>query len=255
MNKNYINESIKRAVVRKNPWNLILIPISILAIGFSYFLLFQLVLAFQHLFIPKDIILLANNGPGCILMYFPIFFTSMGMGLIITNLFVWCFPFIRNILDKEAEGVKGASFKEAMRELYKVTAWMLLITLPISLIGAMDYFYITNEGIHVRPILSLNEKFYDWNQVKKINIKCEKHKRENSLIFHYDLIMDDDFKVDIASTFSLRTFVNSYKEIKPFISEQKQIVYNYQVTDSGYRIFKCIHGSTNAQSILKSNNK
>jgi hypothetical protein len=71
------------------------------------------------------------------LLLMPLFFAAISLSAIISNYLVWIIPPLRKIFSKEAEGVKGTSFPEAMSGLFEVAKWMVPICLALSLIGAL----------------------------------------------------------------------------------------------------------------------
>ena len=148
MNKieKYIHEARERAKRRKSPWNLILIPLTIAGIGFIFFVQFQ-ILWFIHIHIyPNHFGRFSEfwqNGISPVsfissfLLGVPVFFSSIPLGMLIVNLLAWCIPPARKIFDKEAQGVKGTSFREAMKGLGKIAAYLVPICFILGLIGAV----------------------------------------------------------------------------------------------------------------------
>jgi hypothetical protein len=71
------------------------------------------------------------------LLYMPLLFAAMPLGVILAKCVVWCVPPARRAFEREAQGVKWASFHDAMAGLWKLSLVMVPICLLLSLIGAL----------------------------------------------------------------------------------------------------------------------
>ena len=70
------------------------------------------------------------------LLLVPLFFASLPIGMILANLIAWLIPAACRTFDREAEGVTGASFTEAVSGLWKAALILVPICLVLSIIGA-----------------------------------------------------------------------------------------------------------------------
>ncbi|UCG81529.1 MAG: hypothetical protein JSV60_04435 [Desulfobacterales bacterium] len=244
----YFEKAQRRAKRRKSPWNLILIPLVILGVVMTAFLLAIGILVIQHALIPADTILSSYTRVGSILMFVPILFPSLAIGMVIANLIAWCIPPARRAFEKEAKGIKGASFKRTMRKLTIVSAILLGLVAPLSVLGAMNYFYVAQDGIHLNPLLSIRESHYSWADIKEIKIRCLAERR--NLHLNYQLTMNDQAKVDLLNEPRMK-FVRSYDRIKPFIEAQKDIVYKHEITDRGVNRLRRRYPQHHAEKILE----
>jgi len=143
--KKYILEAQERAKRRKSPWNLILIPFVIIGGIFVYIIQFKM-LWFIHIIIyPNHFGRLSEFWReglsfrafiSSFLLAMPIFFSSLVLGMIIANLLAWCIIPARRTFDKEAQGIKETSFREAIKTLGKAAAYLVPICFVLGLIGA-----------------------------------------------------------------------------------------------------------------------
>lgn len=228
----YYKEMEKRAKRRKSPWNLLLIialPIT-LVIGWRTV---QFLTELQKIQIPESAIFSGYMRISSLLMFVPVFFPTIILGLIITNLVVWCIPPARNALNKEAQGIKRASFKESMLHLSLFLIGILLICAPISFLGFRSYFYIEENGISISPILSFEEEFYEWNKVTEVTLNCPPKRRLN---FSYFIKLDDGTEIDLMEA-SIENFYQSYPKISTLM-KQKDISnfekYDRWIQEAGY---------------------
>ncbi len=143
--RQYFQEARARAKRRKSPWNLILIPFSIGGIGFSYFIQFQILWFIHTLMYPNHSGRLkefwkeglsGNAFVSSFLLAIPIFFSSLALGMIIANISTLCIPPAQKTFDKEAQGIRGVSFNEAMKRLGKITIYLVPICFILGFIGA-----------------------------------------------------------------------------------------------------------------------
>jgi hypothetical protein len=218
----YYTRARQRAKRRKSPWNLILIPFAILGIAGTAFLLAKGLLTFQQLFIPPNAILAHWTRIGSILMFAPILFPSFAIGMMIANLIAWCIPRARRTYAKEARGIKGVSFKETVKPLAIASVIILCAVAPICLLGALNYFYVTVDGVHINQLFSINERHYGWSDIRRIQTRCLAERR--NLHLNYILYMEDGTKVDLLNEPRLK-FMRVYDQIKPYLEEQRGIVY------------------------------
>jgi hypothetical protein len=73
-----------------------------------------------------------------ILIFFPSFFGAMAPALMLLNLALIRIPPLKQLFDKNSEGVPGASYKSSMSGLRKVAIIMLPPALALSLLGAIE---------------------------------------------------------------------------------------------------------------------
>jgi hypothetical protein len=231
----YISEARQRAKRRKSPWNLLLIPLVIIGVGGVMYIWAQALLTIQRYLMPDDIIFSSYTTIGGALMFIPILFPSLGIGMMIANLLVWLIRPARVTLDKEAMGIKSTSFPEAMKGLAIVTVIMLIIVLPLNTLGVLNYFCITPDGVHIRPLFSIKEKHYAWGDIEQIRTRLLEKK--NNLYLNYILHMKDGREIDLIRERRL-VFVHTYDKIKPFLTAQSQIKYDCQITDGDMAVLE-----------------
>ena len=227
MNKigKYYAEARQRAEGKKSPWNWILFPLSVIGIIGSGFLLFKGLSDFQRHLIPTDVIYSSGIESG-LLLSVPLMFLALPLGFMFANFIAWCIPPARRAMDKEAKGVKGASFKESMKPFLIWIMILLPISLPLALWGAFNYCYFTPSGVTVHPLFALKEKHYEWRDIVKIYGKFWVSGGDANR--EYALYMKDGRKIDLSGDYIVG-FVDAYDKIKPFLKAQPSITYDYSI--------------------------
>ncbi len=141
----YFDRARRRAARRKSPWNLVLIPLGLGGIGGAFYGLFQVMWRIHTLLYPGHAGHVrefwgAGIGTGAFVSSFllavPLFFAAIPIGMLLANLVAWLIPPARRAFAREAGGVEGASFRQAMGELGKVALLIVPICLLLSGIGA-----------------------------------------------------------------------------------------------------------------------
>jgi len=79
-----------------------------------------------------------TSVPAKVVMLAAALFGAIAPGLILAHLALWTIPHVRRILDRDALGAKGRTFREGTLWLVKLTAAMLPVALILSLLGAVD---------------------------------------------------------------------------------------------------------------------
>jgi hypothetical protein len=141
----YTERARQRAQRRKSPWNLVLIPLSIAGVGGSAYVLFKIMWHIHIALYPDH----AGRfdefwGQGVsfrsfvssFLLLIPLLFAGLVIGLMFANCVAWCVVPARRAFDREAEGVKWASFRVSMRRLWVVARIIVPACLLLSFIGA-----------------------------------------------------------------------------------------------------------------------
>ena len=136
----YIGRSRRRAQRKKSYWNVVLFamvwPLTLL----SLWCLFLLVSAVQRQIAPQKRINQNMTNLGEILMVTPLCLPSIVIALLAANCLIWLVKPARDTLDREAAKYAGVQFRTACEGLAYVAIVLLALTLPISIIGAIDPF-------------------------------------------------------------------------------------------------------------------
>lgn len=144
--RGYLGRSRQRAQRRRSPWNLVLIPLGLGSIAFIWYVLFQLMWRVHTWFYPNHVGRLwefwaegldFSTFMSSFLLFMPLLFAGIPLGMIFANAVAWCIPPARSAFAREAEGVKWASFPEAMEGLTKMALVMVPICLILSFVGAL----------------------------------------------------------------------------------------------------------------------
>jgi hypothetical protein len=230
-----MSEARQRAKRRRSPWNLLLVLIVIIVSGGVIYVSAQALLAIQRCLISDDAIFWSYTTIGGTLMFIPLIILSFGIGMMITNLIMWLIRPARMAFDKEAIGIKGASFSEAMKGLATLTFIILIITIPLNVFGVLNCFYITSDGVQIRPLFSIKENRYAWGDIEQITTRCLE--KRDKIYLNYVLRMKDGRDIDLMRERRLE-FVDAYDKIKPFLAAQSQIKYDCQITDGDIAALK-----------------
>lgn len=144
--RGYSERARQRAQRRRSPWNLVLIPLSLGSMAFIWYALFQLMWRVHTWFYPSHVGRLREFWAegldfsafmSSFLLLMPLLFAGIPLGMIFANAVAWCIPAARRAFAREAEGVKWASFPEAMEGLTKIALVMVPICLILSFLGAL----------------------------------------------------------------------------------------------------------------------
>ena len=132
----YFTEARNRAQRRKSLWNVPLFVLAFLYVGFiTFYSSKYIVYLFQSATTPFSAIA-QKNDIQLIFVTVPLFLVSIPWGLMLGNILIWLIPPARRTLDKEAQGYKGCSFKESMRNLLKIALIMSVILIPIAVFAS-----------------------------------------------------------------------------------------------------------------------
>lgn len=244
----YYKDARERTKRKKSPWNWILLPLVIIGIGGTYFLMFKGLSDIQRHLIPKDVILLGRTQAGGFLMFVLILFPSFTTGFMFANFAAWCIPPARRALDNEAKGTRGVSFKEAMKVMLIVSIIVFMIITPLCLLGVFNYFYVTPDGIYINPLFSFKERGHKWSDIVKIETECLSER--NNLHLSYILYFKDGIKINLFGDQYLR-FVDAYEKIKPLIKSQIHITYNYKIGNKDIEGLNRRFDSQNVEKIIR----
>jgi hypothetical protein len=77
-------------------------------------------------------------GPSELLMFLGSFVAALAPGFLIANLALWAVPPTRRVLDQNAKGVPGASFRRSMMGLSKLAIVLTAPGLGLALLGAIE---------------------------------------------------------------------------------------------------------------------
>ena len=135
-----------RATRRKNVWNLILLPLVLAGIGVSFYGLSRGIWRVHTLIYPDHaghlLEFMRSDMSGAtqglfMLIFFPLFFAAIPMGMILANSIAWLIPPARKIFNRESQGHKFTSFSESMGGLFKFGGILAIICIALSLTGAI----------------------------------------------------------------------------------------------------------------------
>jgi hypothetical protein len=196
---------------RKNPWNLLLALFCLIGVGGAWAGIAHVLVIYRSSLYPPDTFLFSGTRIGNILMFVTPCFPSIALGLIIANLLVWCISPARRAFKKEADGVKGEDFRSAQFGLAKAGTVLAAIGLPLCLLGANNFWALTPDGIHYRPMLSATTQHYAWSSVERIETGCSRSK--NSVDYNFVVTLPDQTRIDLMEE-SPDEFLAAYPRIQ-----------------------------------------
>jgi len=144
--KGYYERARQRAQRRRSPWNLLLIPLVIGSTGLTTYSLFRAMWQVHTMIYPDHAGRLGEfwgKGIGfrtfvsSFLLAMPLLFAALPLGMIVANGLAWCIGPARRAFNREAEGVKWASFRQSVSGLAIVAAVVVPLCLLLSFIGAV----------------------------------------------------------------------------------------------------------------------
>ena len=223
------------------PWALLLVPLSLAGAAATGTAMAVLVVAVHRSMIPDDAILAAWTRAGGCLMFVPLIFPALALGMILANLGAWCIPAARRSFESRS-GSK--SFKAAMKPLWWSAAVAVPVCLGVSLAGTTSYFHVADDGVRSRSFLS-SERHDPWENVRAIHVRCIADGR--NLHLNYRLEMKDGHSVDLMRESPL-AFANAYPRIRPRLPENVRFL--REIMPSGREKLKRRFKPESARKIL-----
>lgn len=211
-------------------------PLVIVGMLVSGALLAWIVVAFQQAWIPDDALLARWTRLGGILMFVPLFFPALVLGALLGNLIAWTVPPARRAFD-----AAGPSFGKAMKPLAIAAAVVVPLSLAVSFAGAVQHFYVLDDGVHVRAFSATH---HAWEDVRSIEARC--HAERRNLHLNYRLKMADGSTVDLMQEAPV-PFAKAFPRIAPRL---KGIPVTRTITPAGRQRLEQRHRPENVRLIL-----
>ncbi|MFP4098725.1 MAG: hypothetical protein ACLFP8_08820 [Alphaproteobacteria bacterium] len=131
-----LEEAQQHARRRKSYWNLLLIPAIIVPLVAFWVACFYILGLFHAYFYPGESFFNEPQGVGPVLTAVAPFFGAMPSGFLIGNMLVYIISPARRALNKEAEGVSGASFRDSQKGMIKTVLILVPASLMFAFLGA-----------------------------------------------------------------------------------------------------------------------
>ncbi len=189
--------------------NLLLLPAALAGMGGSAWALALSILHFRQAGMPSDAFLYGGTRYGLIFLALGVLIASIGPGLLLANLVGLVISPLRRALDREAAAGRSERFGRASRDLLVASCAIMAVAYPIALLGGVNGFALSKEGIFYRAPLSVAVKHYRWDQVKQIVTQCY-YARGYTTTF--ELHLDDGASFDLTQS-SLWDFRFAYPDI------------------------------------------
>jgi hypothetical protein len=91
-----------------------------------------------------------------------------------------------------------------LQSIKQSTNWRLaggiagVILISIEAKGLGSYFYVTENGVSVRPPLEFSMRHYEWNDVTTVRVRCRDSMSKSKLQFRYVLEMSNGQEVELS---------------------------------------------------------
>ena len=206
----YIEQAQMRARRRKSLWNFLLVPLALLGMSLSWWVLSRPIFLMRQWGMPENGFLQSGTRVGLIFFYIGLMLCSVAPGFLFANVCARIIPATRKVFDHEAIPHPGTDFKSANRALTKFGLIVLAVFFPIALIGGMNYYCLNSEGVFYRDWFSFQVVRHDWRKVKEVRTQCYSRKSAGEGAFI--LIFDDGCKIDLFSS-TPKSFFPAYPSI------------------------------------------
>ena len=200
----------ERAARRKSPWNLLLLAFAVVAIAGFWIGTALLFREYRQSLVPPEAFLTSGTRFGNILMYVPPLFPSIGIGMITANLLIWCIPPARRALDHEDQGFPGTNFRSSNAGLFKGLVVLAIVTLPMALLGARNFWFLTPQNVTYQPMVATKVRQFNWADVSAVRTGCYVRR---TVEHNFVLQMQDGTEIDLAEE-TPREFLAAYPAIQ-----------------------------------------
>jgi hypothetical protein len=133
----------ERAKRRKSPWNVVLFPLFFGGMAATWYGFLWLVVGARNLVLHGHVAgvdELMRSGPRGFLAgvcFVGAIFGAIPFGGLVANCILWCIPQARRVFEREARGVRHASFTEAKRDLLLFVRYVSLPAFVLALVAGV----------------------------------------------------------------------------------------------------------------------
>jgi hypothetical protein len=141
--KGYFARAQQRAARRKSAWNLLDLLVGFPCVALVGWTVLHLVWATRNALLPQHAAALSamfqsqRYQVAHVVLLISVLFTSIPIGMLISNVIVWSVPPYRRATEPEAKGIWHASFADAQKDLSLVALVLGLPLLAVSFIAAI----------------------------------------------------------------------------------------------------------------------
>jgi hypothetical protein len=195
---------------RKSPWGVFY---SLLCLAFAGVIWMAFALLFSGLrrhFIPSDAFLFNGTRLGNILMYVAPAFPALAISFNLGNLLAWSLA-AANAEPRRYEPVaQHVRFRAGQIALIKLGISTCVIALPLSLFGANNFWVVTPDDVHYRPMFAVRTRHYPWSSVTAVRTGCSTGKSDT---FDFTVVLNDETRLDLMQE-SPHNFAVAYPQIQ-----------------------------------------
>jgi hypothetical protein len=195
-------------VARKSPLALIL---SVPAFAGVWYLLAQVFVKYQSTLRPAQAFLSSGTRVGNILMFVCPCLPSIGFGFMLGNVLE------RLMQSRETAREESVVYRTSQIGLAKFGFVTAAVMLPLSFIGANNFWALTPDHIDYREMFSTWTAHHDWGDVVKIETGCSVGKR---MSYNFVLSFNNGDAVDVMEE-SPERFWAAYPEIQSSLRQSR----------------------------------
>jgi hypothetical protein len=198
------------------------------------------IISLQRVFQPADSLLFGSTVDGKLMLLVPI----IVFGMVAAFLTAW--PLTNWIQRVLRLPLKAPNFLADQAKLVDWKPWRLaggvavVVLILVAAKGFGSYFYVTENGISVRPPLELSMRHYEWKDVTAVWVRCIRSIVKSKNRFHYILKMSDGYEVDLATALDATTqkvraaYAERFAEVIPsHLDAVPNILYQFDVSRDG----------------------
>lgn len=223
--KEFLNGGIVPVKKRRNPWNVLLVGLTVLLVLILFASSIKAASVFLAVRVPADAMFRSYTRIGTILLFSPLFIVFMMLGIALSYFIVRLLPAARKAYERQTRIYKGGMAGHSVKYYFALSAVLMMVASPLVLFGAQDYFYVTAKGVVYNSMFK--EKHYGWGDIERVYIKCvfprdEKQKRIN---LNYILCFKDGKELDLWED-NKESFLQVYNKIFSYLRTNPAIIYN-----------------------------
>lgn len=198
---------------RKNPWDIVFMPLGVAA---AYYVFSRPIVILRRIGMPADTFFASTASELSVLLFLlGLGLVALGPGFILSNLIQRTIPYLRTLQNRLNHPQGDQAFKQATKGLLKFSLGAFVLIYPLSILGGLNYYALSPDGVFYRPWFALHVIHYQWRQVKDIETAC--YHASKGTNGQYIVVFDDGRSIDL-NAFSTRDFFAGYATVSKFLS-------------------------------------
>jgi len=177
-------------------------------------LLFKALLFLQSLLISDKVLYYKPTSSSYFIIIIALLLPSFALASLISN------PIFNFIKPSRESFLRANTYKLVSKVANNISLYFLPIFFVLP--GIFSYVYIVPQGIYYNPLISLKERHYKFKDIKEIVIGSYINHRYDTLNFSYQLVMNDDTKIELYAN-NESDFILSYPKFIKYFNREKNI--------------------------------